>query len=117
MSGTVAYHSGRVAEDSVARHYERRGFRVLRRRWRGRGGELDLVLQSGDDVVFVEVKKARNHAGAAARVGRRQVERLLAAAAEYLGTAPMGQLTPARFDVATVDATGRIEILENALAA
>ena len=39
------------------------------------------------------------------------------AAETYLGGEPGGTDTPARFDVALVDAMGRFEIIENALAA
>jgi putative endonuclease len=47
----------------------------------------------------------------------RQMARIASAAAEFLGHEPQGQLTPARFDVALVDACGSVEILENAFAA
>ena len=42
--------------------------------------------------------------------------RIYAAAEEFLGGEPTGQLTESRFDVALVDAMGRIEVLENAFA-
>ena len=43
--------------------------------------------------------------------------RIYASAADFLSGEPDGQLTPSRFDVALVDGTGRIEILENAFTA
>lgn len=117
MSGTVSYHAGLSAEDQVAQDYRRRGYHLAGRRWRGRGGELDLVLRDGEGLVFVEVKKARDFARAAERVSRRQIERIFTAASEFVAGEPRGQLTDMRFDVALVDGVGRIEILENALAA
>jgi putative endonuclease len=117
MSGTVSYHAGRVAEDSVAENYARRGFAIAQRRWRGRGGEIDLIAREGDGLVFIEVKKSRSFARAAERISRRQMERILMAASEFVAGEPRGQLTDMRFDVALVDGTGRIEILENAFAA
>ncbi|MCB1388788.1 MAG: YraN family protein [Rhodobacteraceae bacterium] len=117
MSGSVSYHAGLSAEGQVARDYQRRGFPLVRQRWRGTGGEIDLVLRDGDGFVFVEVKKSRSHARAAERLGARQVRRLFDAAAEFLGTCPEGLNTRARFDVALIDAMGRIEIVENALCA
>ena len=115
MSGTTSYHSGLAAEESVARHYGRAGHAVLARRWRGKGGEIDVITRDGDDTVFVEVKKGDTHAGAAARVSPRQIRRILDCASEYMGTLPGGQLSPVRFDVALVDAAGRVEVIENAL--
>lgn len=117
MSGSVSYHAGLSAEDQVARDYQRRGYPVAAHRWRGAGGEIDLVAQDGDGFVFVEVKKSRSHARAAERLSMRQIRRLYDAAAEFLAQCPRGLNTLARFDVALVDGNGRIEILENALCA
>ncbi|MBJ3763367.1 YraN family protein [Maribius pontilimi] len=114
MSGAVSYASGLAAEDQVARHYERSGHRIDRRRWRGRAGEIDLICRDGDTVVFIEVKRASSHARAAERVSPRQIRRLMTAAAEFLGGEPLGARTDARFDVALVDGTGRIDVLTNA---
>lgn len=115
QAGRMAFHAGRVAEDQVAARYERAGHAIAARRWRGRGGELDLVARDGDGLVFIEVKAARSHAAAAERLQPRQIARLQVAAEEFMGQEPRGLNTPARFDVALVDGTGRIEILENAL--
>ena len=111
------YHAGQAAEDSVARDYERRGLSVAHRRWRGKGGEVDLVVRRGDAVIFVEVKKSRSFAEAALRLGPRQIARLMTAGEEFLGGEPRGLLTEARFDVALVDSAGKVDIIENALAA
>ena len=115
--GQRAYRAGVAAEDSVARDYERRGLVEIRRRYRGRQGEIDLVLRDGAVLVFVEVKKARSFAEAAERVTARQMARIYGAAEEYLADAPLGSLTEARFDVALVDAGGSVRILENAFGA
>jgi len=108
------HYAGLAAEDIVARSYAARGFTEAARRWRGRGGEIDLILRDGNDVVFVEVKKSRTHAQAAQRVTRRQMDRICTAASEFVGTEPRGSLTPIRFDVATVDATGQVQVIANA---
>ncbi len=117
MSGSTSYHAGLAAEDGVARHYARSGRPVLARRWRGKGGEIDVIAQDGDDTIFIEVKRSDTHAAAALRVSDRQIRRLFDCAGEYMGTLPNGMNSSVRFDVALVDAMGRIEIIENALAA
>lgn len=117
MSGSVSYHAGLAAEEGVARHYTRSGHRVVARRWRGKGGEIDVIAQSGGDTIFIEVKKSDTHAAAALRVSDRQVQRLFDCAGEFMGTLPDGMNSSVRFDVALVDAAGRIEVIENALAA
>lgn len=113
MSGEVSYYAGIAAEGSVEREYLKRGQNIIARRWRGRGGEIDLIARDGDGLVFIEVKKSKSHDCAALRLGAAQMRRIFAAASEFLGSQPRGQLTPSRFDVALVDNIGRIKILEN----
>ena len=110
---SVAYHAGLAAEEAVARRYERAGLTVLARRWRGEAGEIDLIAR-GSGLVFVEVKASATHARAAEALRPAQVGRLLAAAEEYLAGLPGGAAPPCRFDLATVDASGRVRVLANA---
>ena len=117
MSGLVSYHAGLSAEDEVARTYRGRGFPVIAHRWRGQGGEIDLIVRDGETFVFIEVKKSRSHARAAERLSARQIRRLYDAAGEFLASCPAGLNTLARFDVALIDGVGRVEIIENALCA
>jgi len=112
--GQRAYLAGTTAEDLVARHYEQRGYSVADRRWRGAGGEVDLILRQGAALVFVEVKHSKTRARAASRITQKQMQRIYASAGQYLENEPAGQLTETRFDVALVDGTGEIEIIENA---
>ncbi len=114
LRGAVAYHAGLAAEDAVQRDYERRGQLIAARRWRGSGGEIDLVARDGAVVIFIEVKKSGSFAQAAERVSQRQMDRIYACASEFLAGEPRGQDTEVRFDVALVDAAGQIRILENA---
>ncbi len=115
MNRQARYHAGRNAELSVAELYRRRGAVVAAERWRGRCGEIDLIVRDGEDVVFVEVKQSRSHAQAAAHLSDRQIGRIFAAANEFLAGEPSGDLTPSRFDVALVNGVGEIDLLENAL--
>lgn len=113
MSGGRAHHGGLAAEHAVAARYEAAGGRVLARRWRGSAGEIDLIVAEAGVVVFVEVKSSRRHGRAAERISRAQARRLARAAEEYAAGLPDGALSEMRFDVALVDAAGRIEILRN----
>jgi putative endonuclease len=114
MGGLVEYHTGLAAEEIVAADYTRRGLRLERRRWRGKRGEIDLILREDDRVIFVEVKKSWDFARATESLSHRQMQRILGAAEDFVAGEPKGLLTEMRFDVAMVDAVGRIEILENA---
>ncbi|GLT11815.1 YraN family protein [Sulfitobacter porphyrae] len=112
--GAMAFQAGVAAENRIAQDYERRGFALARRRWRGKGGEIDLILRDGDGLIFVEVKQARDFDRAAQSLSARQMQRIFLAAEEFLGSEPAGTLTETRFDVALVDAQGQTRIIENA---
>lgn len=110
--------SGAAAEGAVERVYCAAGHRVLERRWRGKGGEIDLILQDiNGTIVFAEVKKGRDFDSALARISPVQVARIHAAAEEYLGLCPDGLLSDIRFDAALMDGAGRVDILKGALLA
>lgn len=112
MSGADSYYNGLAAEEAVARRYVAAGLTVAARRWRGRSGEIDLIFRQGRTLVFVEVKQGRDFARAAERLSMRQLERIWAAAGEFLGSEPAGQDSDVRVDAALVDDLGRIDIIE-----
>ena len=115
QTGRSNFLAGQAAEEAVLRHYEARGLTLAKARWRGKAGEVDLILRDGDEVVFVDVKHSRSFDSAAARLLPKQVERLMRAAEEFAGGEPKGLLTEMRFDVALVNEQGAVHILENAL--
>lgn len=112
--GQMAFQAGLAAENRIAQDYERRGFAVARRRWRGKGGEIDLILRDGTGLIFVEVKQSRSLQRAAESLSARQMQRIAVSAAEYLDGEPNGSLIDVRFDVALVDGQGDMQIIENA---
>lgn len=114
LRGAMAYQAGASAEMLVSIDYERRGFPVVQHRWRGKGGEIDLIAQDGDGLVFIEVKHSKTFDRAAARLTAAQMRRIYASAEEYLGRMPRGSLTEVRFDVALVNGQGETRIIENA---
>lgn len=113
MTGQVSYYSGRAAEAQVADHFRRAGLTLQESRWRGPGGEIDLIFADNAGLVFVEVKRARDHDTALARVTARQLARIRASAEDYAGRFGSGTETCMRIDIALVDDAGRIAIIEN----
>ena len=47
---------GKGAEELVARYFQEKGFRLLARNWSTRLGEVDLIVEKGTLIVFVEVR-------------------------------------------------------------
>lgn len=117
MQGQTNFHAGVAAEAQVARHFAGCGYDLCAERWRGPGGEIDLIFSDmgGERMIAVEVKKAPSHAEAAARVTGRQLARIGRSAAAYAGRMPKGSLTDIRIDIALVDDVGRIHVIENAM--
>ncbi len=114
LRGALSYQAGLSAEMNVVRDYQRRGYTLEKERWRGKSGEIDLILRNAGELIFVEVKHSKSFERAAQRVSRRQMQRIYQSAEEFVATQPRGSLTPVRFDVALVDLTGDVQILENA---
>ncbi len=111
--GQRAYRSGLAAEQLVADAYCADGYVVAAQRWRGPNGEIDLILSKGATLVIVEVKSSTCHDTARASLGQRQLDRLCASAGDYLAAQGLPLNTDLRMDLATVDATGGLERMEN----
>lgn len=47
---------GRLGQNAAESYLTLQGLRVLERNWRCRVGEIDLIMQDNNDLVFVEVK-------------------------------------------------------------
>ena len=91
---------GHSAESEAERYLRRKGYRILDRNVRSSRGELDLVVQAGKVLVFVEVKarRTRMYGGAPYAVTARKQERLIRLAARYLAAHRLRN-PPCRFDV------------------
>ena len=106
---------GEPAEHLAAAFLERRGLKVVARNYRSRFGEIDLIAEHRDTLVFVEVRARKSGAfgGAAASITGAKRRRLLAAARHYLARA--GFRRPCRFDVVLLRGDEpEIEWIENA---
>ena len=93
---------GRWGEDLAAEYLQRKGYRLITSQWRCRLGEIDLIVQNRNFLVFVEVKLRKSSAVACARefVDYRKQEKLRAAASLYLSWHPT-RCQP-RFDVVEI---------------
>ncbi len=93
-------------EDRVADWLAERGLTVVTRRYRGGGGELDIVAFDGEVLVCVEVKR-RSHVqdGAEEAVSAKKLARMARAANHYLHATGLGE-RPVRYDVVAIGANG-----------
>lgn len=76
------------------------GFHILKHRHRSKHGEIDIIAQQGDTLVFIEVKARKDHRTALESISPRQMIRIERAAQAF---ASRGNYTSMnmRFDVIT----------------
>lgn len=110
--------TGDSGEDQALHYLQRQKLTLVERNFRVKGGEIDLIMQDGSVLVFIEVRKrapgAEQFGGAAASVTPAKQRRLIVAAQLYLKryTHP-----PAcRFDVIAIDGAD-LKWLKNAIEA
>jgi len=110
---------GRETEQQVRRHLQAHGLKLLQCNFHSRHGEIDLVMQDRDCVVFVEVRYRRQarFGSAAESVDRRKQARLIACAQFYLQTHPRIARLPCRFDVVTISGNDAPDWIRNAFSA
>jgi putative endonuclease len=112
---------GKTGEDLACRELERRGYEIIARRYRRRGGELDIIARDGATVVFVEVKARDGRAfgepaEAVTPIKRRRITQL---AIDYVARHRLTS-SPCRFDVVSIhfDAGAPVvEVFKNAFEA
>ena len=109
MANLASRARGRWGEQRAADHYRALGFELVARNWRcpvrELPGELDLIVRSGELIVFCEVK-ARQRAGfggAANAVDDAKQARIRALAAAWLAEQSAGGEVDVRFDVIAIE--------------
>jgi len=94
---------GALGEDAAAELLRKAGYRIVARNHRCSRGEVDVIAEKGDLLVFVEVRTRATAAfgGPEETVGTRKQRRVVAAARDYLAQR-RGPPKAARFDVIAV---------------
>ena len=105
-------NKGDAAEQKACAYLQQQGLRLIEKNYRCRQGEIDLVMQHGDSLVFIEVRQRRDlrFGGALTSVTVKKQEKLRLAALHYLQhKAPRAN---ARFDVVAVQGTDTQQTIE-----
>jgi len=98
---------GNQAEDEACAFLLKQGFRLLDRNFSTKLGEVDLIMQDGESLVFIEVRYRKNadFGGAAASITPKKQQRIIKAALAYHQKhAPQSSL---RFDVIAIEGDNR----------
>lgn len=94
---------GQIGEDLAAAHLTELGYKILTRNWHCDRGELDIVAQDGNVLVFIEVKTRRSTRCGTAQeaIDQRKQEKLRHLAHRYIH-ATNTTAAQYRFDVVAV---------------
>lgn len=100
------HHAGQCAEGWALTHLEEHGLHLVARNWRCRYGEIDLIMNEGDTLVFVEVRYRAytQWGGAENSIDTRKRQRLITAAQLFLQKNPPCAHQPCRFDCVAIQA-------------
>ncbi len=100
---TVRRRSGDDAEQLALLYLQQAGLKLVQQNFLCKGGEIDLIMQDGRVLVFVEVRKrsSMQFGGAAASITPAKQRRMAHAAQVYLMS--MKSQPSCRFDVIAID--------------
>lgn len=108
---------GQLAEDQACQFLEKKGLSLVEKNYRCRTGEIDLIMQDQDALVFVEVRyRAKSDYGSALdSVDHNKIQKLISAANHYVAKHQPDR--PMRFDVIGFDASLKPKWISNAFQA
>lgn len=104
---TPAMITGQESELLAEQFLQQQGLTLVTRNYRCKAGEIDLIMQDGEHLVFVEVRfrNTRRYGSASESVTYYKQQKLIRAAGFYLQSHyARRQLPPCRFDVVAIDA-------------
>ena len=103
----------KIGESAAAEYLKAHGYKILVQNYRFQRGEIDLIVQQGDRIVFVEVKTRRSlkfglpqHAVTLKK--QRQISKIALA---YLKSQNIMDV-PCRFDVIAIQLSPQLEVLQ-----
>ena len=104
-----AADTGKDAEARACDYLLAQGLSLLTRNFHSRHGEIDLIMDDGRSLVFIEVRYRRGSAfgSGAESVDRRKQARITACAQYYLQRNPAASQRPCRFDVVAISGAGQ----------
>lgn len=107
---------GLALEQQGARYLSAQGLRLLTTNYHCKGGEIDLIMQDGTTLVFVEVRFRRNglRGSPVETVTPGKQRRLIRCARHYLMSCRLHDTIPCRFDVLGIEPGNRITWVRNA---
>ncbi|WP_298964277.1 YraN family protein [uncultured Roseibium sp.] len=112
-----AHKRGLAAETWAAWYLRLTGWRILKRRYKTKAGEIDLIAKKRKTVAFIEVKARKTRDAALEAVTPASQRRIAKAARIFVSKHPKAGFFTLRFDVVVVRPWALPERIENAFEA
>lgn len=98
---------GKIGEDAVCAYLERNGCEIIRRNYRKRHGEIDIIALDGDEIAFVEVKtrKFGSYSEASDALTKTKMKRIIETSEIFISENERYEDNYRRFDAAYVTVT------------
>lgn len=109
--------AGLQAEQRACDYLCQQGLQLLGKNYRCKAGEVDLIMQDGEYLVFVEVRARsyRYYGGGEYSVTLSKKRKLTKAVTHYLVSHGKYDKIPCRIDVVAIDKSGDINWIKNAI--
>lgn len=78
------YHFGLFAEKIAINFLQIKGYKILHHRFKTKFGEIDLIAQKGDFIIFIEVKARKKSTNIEEILSPRQINRIKTAAQIFI---------------------------------
>lgn len=99
----ITQQIGNIAEEQACKYLLKQGLKLLTRNFRCKLGEIDLIMQDNNELVFVEVRcRKNNNFGTSAESVTSSKQKKLLRAAEYYLSQMNDNDRLCRFDVIAI---------------
>ena len=103
---------GKIGESLAIEHFKAKGYKIRAQNYRTRLGEIDLIVQRGKRIAFVEVKTRRSSKfglpqAAVTPTKQKQISKI---ALDYLQTHNLLDV-PCQFDVVAIKLSWKFELI------
>lgn len=115
---SLKQQQGDSAEQDALEFLQQTGLKLISKNYNCKLGEIDLIMQDGEILVFVEVRyrNSDKFGGAAASVNHQKQQKIIRSAEHYLQK-NYRQPPTCRIDVVAIDKNRKIDWIKNAIEA
>jgi putative endonuclease len=103
--------SGKQSERLACQYLEQQGLLLLEQNYHSYHGEIDLIMQDKQDIVFVEVRSRSSiaYGSALESINRPKMKKLIITALQYLQKKNWLYIKNSRFDIVTIDLANKVK--------